>query len=74
MIKCIDFNLSPSTLGRADSENTHRLVSSFTSLDSAVSLHTKNNIISLLVKSSLIKLETTSRTVILPPTVSILSG
>ena len=34
------------------------LVSSFTSLDSAASQNTKNKIVSLLVKSSLVKLET----------------
>ena len=50
---------------------TVRLVSSFTSLDSARSLCTKNNIFPFLVKSSLVKLEI-SCTVILPPMVSIL--
>ena len=50
---------------------TEQLVSSFTSLDSAASLHTKNNIFSCLVKSSLVKRET-SCTVILPPTLSVL--
>ena len=50
---------------------TEWLVSSFTSLDSTASLHTENNIFSLLVKSSLVKLET-SCTVILPPMVSVL--
>ena len=45
---------------------TVRLVPSFTSLDSAASLHTKNNIFSSLVKSTLVKVET-SHTVILYP-------
>ena len=47
------------------------MVPSFTSLDSAALLHTKNNILSSLVKSSLVKVET-SCTMILPPTASIL--
>ena len=58
---------------RLATENTHRLgklVSSFTSLNSADSLHTKN-IFSLLVKSSLVKLETNC-IVILPLTVTVL--
>ena len=50
---------------------TVRLVSSFTSLDSTTSLHTVSNIVSFLLKSSLVKLET-SRTVTLSPTVSVL--
>ena len=49
---------------------TVRLVNWFTSLYSTASLHT-NNIFSFLIKSSLDKLET-SRTVILPPLLSIL--
>ena len=48
------------------------LVSSFTSMGSTASIHTNNNTFSFLVKSSLVKLET-SRTVILFPTVSDLS-
>ena len=67
-------------LGKVCTENTHRwgpggsvtvrLVSSFTSLDLAASLgRYKNMIFSSLVKSSLVKLET-SYTVVLPPTVS----
>ena len=36
------------------------LVSSFTSLDSTASLHTNNNIFSVLVKSSLVKVESVS--------------
>ena len=47
------------------------LVSSFISWDSTASLHTNNTISSFLVKSSLIKLET-SCTDILPPMVSVL--
>ena len=39
-----------------------RLVSSFTILDSTVSLHSKNNIFSFLVKSSRVKLETSCDT------------
>ena len=50
---------------------TVRLVSSFTSSDLADSPYTKSNIFSLLVKSSLVKLETSCK-VILPPTVSVL--
>ena len=49
---------------------TVQLVSSFTSLESAATQRTKN-IFSLLVKSNLVKLET-SCTVIIPPTVSVL--
>ena len=49
----------------------YRCVFIFTSLDSAPWLHTKNNIVSSLVKSSLFKLET-SRTTILPQIVSVL--
>ena len=59
-------------------ENTHhwgkyqcRLVSSLTSLDSTASLHTNNRIFSFMVKSNLVKLET-SRTVILPPPMIVL--
>ena len=47
------------------------LVYSFTSLDSAASLHTKNHIFSSLAKSSLVKQET-SCTVILPSMVNAL--
>ena len=50
---------------------TVQLVSSCTSLGSTASLHTNINILSFLVKSSLVKLET-SRTVTLHPTVSFL--
>ena len=50
---------------------TIRLVSSFTSLDSTASLHTNDHIFSFLVETNLVTLET-SRTVILPPTVSFL--
>ena len=48
------------------------LVSSFTSFDSTASLLTNNDIFSFLVKSNLVKLET-SRIAILPPTVTVLS-
>ena len=47
------------------------LVSSLTSLDSTISLHTNNNIFPFLVKSSLVKPES-SHAVILPPMVSVL--
>ena len=50
---------------------TVQLASSFTRLNSAASLQTKNKIISSLVKFSHVKLET-SWTVTLPPTVSVL--
>ena len=50
---------------------TVRLVTSFTSLDSTVSLPTNNNIFYISVKSNLAKMKT-SHTVILSPTVSIL--
>ena len=39
---------------------TVQLVSSFTSLDSTASLHTNNKIFSVLVKSSLVKVESVS--------------
>ena len=42
-----------------------RLVSYFTSLDSAASLHTKKTILSSLVKSSLVKLETSCTVILL---------
>ena len=48
------------------------LISSFTGLDTAVSAHSNNSIISLLVKSYPVKLET-SWAVILPPTVCVCS-
>ena len=58
------------TVGGRGGSFTVRLVSSFTSLDLAASLgRYKNMIFSSLVKSSLVKLET-SYTVVLPPTVS----
>ena len=47
------------------------LVSRFTSLDSNVSLHTNNSILCCLVKSSHVKLETSS-TGIISPIVSVL--
>ena len=43
------------------------LISSLTRLNSTASLHTNNNILSLLVKSDLVKMET-SHTVLIPPT------
>ena len=51
---------------------TVRLVSSFTNLDTTASLHPNNNIRSLVVKSSLVKLETNC-TLILPPPLPIAS-
>ena len=45
-----------------------KLVSSLTGLDSVVSVHTNNNILSCLVKYNLVRLET----VILPPKLSVL--
>ena len=53
-------------------ENTHRWgVSGFESFDSITSLHTNKNILSLMVKSNLVNLET-NHTMILPPSVNVL--
>ena len=53
---------------------TVRLVSSFTNLDTTASLHPNNNIRSLVVKSSLVKLETNCTLILSPPQLLVLSA
>ena len=68
-LQCLSSLREHSLLGEVSP--TVRLVSSFTSVDSTASLHTNKSISSVLVSSSLVKL-VTSRTAILPPTLSVL--
>ena len=64
-------NVQPENTVTVGGSITVRLVSSFSSLDSTASQHTKNHIFYFLVKSNLVKLET-SCTVIILPRVSVL--